>query len=97
MTPPKKPAPPAPPPPNEKARLREIINELMERMLRALDNGSGGEPSEGHETATFGDICTALDKACGVYRLLNGTGDLDTGGSALAGYQEAFSGRKGRA
>ena len=80
-------------PPNEKARLREIINELMERMLRALDNGSGGEPSEGHETATFGDICTALDKACGVYRLLNGTGDLDApGGQALNGYMEKFHG-----
>jgi hypothetical protein len=79
---------------NEKQELRALIKELTERMVKALDRDEG-RASEGKETASFGDLCSALDRVCGVYRLLNGTGDLDTGGAALESYREEFAnGRK---
>ena len=72
---------------DQRAALRDLIAELTARMVKALD-ASGGKPEEeGKETASFANICSALDRVCDVYKLLNGTGDLDTSGSALDEYR----------
>jgi hypothetical protein len=78
---------------NEKAKLRTLIGELTERMVKALDKPEGEAPEKGKETATFSDLRGALATVCDVYRLLNGTGDLDEGGSALGEMGKRFHGR----
>lgn len=77
----------------EKSKLRTLIGELTERMVKALDCPEGEAPEKGKETATFGDLRAALSTVCDVYRLLDGTGDLDTGGSALNDLERRFHGR----
>ena len=82
-------------PAEEKAKLRKLIAELTERMVKALDEPP--KPAEqGKETASFSDIRSALGTVCDVYRLLDGTGDLDAGGSALPGMERKFHGNQAR-
>ncbi len=76
----------------EKVKLRALIGELTERMVDALDCPDGKPPEQGKETASFSDLRGALSTVCDVYRLLNGTGDLDTGGSALPQLERKFHG-----
>lgn len=75
---------------SEKAKLRTLIGELTERMVNALDGPDGEAAEKGKETATFADLRGALSTVCDVYRLLNGTGDLDEGGSALPELNKRF-------
>ena len=84
-------------PETEKTKLRALIGDLTERMVKALDCPEGQAAEKGKETASFGDVRAALATVCDVYRLLNGTGDLDTGGSALAGLEQKFHGRANQA
>lgn len=76
---------------SEKAKLRSLIGELTERMVRALDDPGGKSEEQGKETASFSNIKSCLDTVCSVYRLLNGTGDLDESGSALLDYQKEMN------
>lgn len=75
----------------ERVKLREIISELTERMVTALDKPPL-PPEQGKETASLAEIRATLDQVCAVYRLLHGTGDLDTGGSALNELERKFHG-----
>lgn len=75
----------------ERAKLRELISELTERMVAALD-APPLPPEQGKETATLTEIRATLDQVCSVYRLLHGTGDLDTGGTALGDLERRFHG-----
>lgn len=80
-------------PESEKVKLRSLIAELTERMVNALDCPGGHAPEEGKETATLTDIRATLGQVCDVYRLLNGTGDLDGSGAALSTMEKKFHGR----
>lgn len=66
----------------ERDKLRTLIANLTERMVAALDNAEA-QPSSA-------EIRGALDTVCSVYRLLHGTGDFDTSGSALAEMQRTW-------
>ena len=82
-----------PKPENAKQELRDLITELTERMVEALDAPQGLPPEQGKETASFADLRGALSTVCDVYRLLHGTGDLDASGSALGKMEARFHGR----
>ena len=83
------------PQPNaEKSNLRSLVSELTERMVRALDTPEGLPPEQGKETATFTNLRDALSTVCSVYKLLEGIGDFDDSGSALAEYGKVL--RNGR-
>lgn len=71
----------------KKKELTELIEELTNRMVGALD-ASQRPPEEGKETASFADIKACLSTVCDVYRLLNSTGDLDESGTALTDYEK---------
>lgn len=83
-------------PRNKKRELAELIEELTNRMVTALDSPKGKEPEEGKETATFADLKAALSTVCDVYRLLNTTGDLDESGTALNDYEKRMRHGSGR-
>ena len=78
--------------------LRGLIVELVGRMVKALDAPDGKPAEQGKDTATFSNLCSALDRACDVYKLFKATGDFDKTGSALPGMNRRFhdgSGNKG--
>lgn len=67
----------------DKQRLRSLIRELTEQMVLAWKDPEA--------TPSLKDTRETLDAVCAVYRLLNGTGDLDTSGSALDDYRREFT------
>lgn len=70
----------------QRDKLRVIVIELLDRMVKALDEPAGGAEEQGRDGASFSDLKEAVNTAAAVYRLFNATGDLDEAGAALEAY-----------